>query len=94
MIEVDVEIHRMPKDCPAFEGGNKYGYGVTGKTFGCSSPAKNKDEIVCRIRRYIKSEEEYYSDQIRLGNFSNSTGLDITLADLKGEVKLTQWFYS
>ena len=92
MKEVDVEIHRMPKGCPAFDGGNRYGYGVTGQIFGCISSAKNKEEIVYGIRRYMKSEEEYYNGKIKLENFSNSSDLDITSADIKGDEKLMRRF--
>jgi len=92
MMKVDIEIHKMPEGCPAFESGDRYGYSVTGNSFGCSSPVKSREEIVCGIRQYIKSEEKYYGEKIRLGNFSNSSGLDISSADIKGEEKLTQWF--
>lgn len=82
----------MEVGCPAREQGHKYGFHVTGNTFGCASPVKSRDEIITGIRNYIQKEEEYYNDKIRIKTLQNTSGLDITMADLKGESKLTKWF--
>ena len=91
MLQVDIEIHKMPPDCPAYKNGSVYGCSVTGNTFGYCGPAKDKIDIISSIKRYIKSEEEYHSKQIRIKGFENSSDLDITIADLRGEQKLTGW---
>lgn len=92
MKDVEVNIHDMPRDSPAYLGGNLYGYDVIGSTFGRAGPAKSRSEIVEGIRDYIHREEEWHGERIRIREFRNDTDLDITIADFKGEEKLTKWF--
>lgn len=90
--EITIEIENLSEDCPASkEMECKYGISVMGTDFGLSAPCKNKDDIIETGRDYIKSESEWYKDQLKIVNFANSTLLNITKADFEGNNKLDQW---
>lgn len=92
MKEISIDIHNLSEDCPANkEMECKYGISIDGNTFGLGAPCKNKEDIIQIGRNYIKSEGEWYNDQLKIVNFTNSTALDITKADFEGNNKLDQW---
>lgn len=90
--EVSISIHKIPEDCPAFEMGNKYGYSVSGTTFGCASPVKNKEEIIKGIKDYISSEEEYHNCKLTIGAVMDESELNITKETIKGTTTLSSFF--
>lgn len=90
--EITIDIHKIEENCPAWEEGNRYGFHVTGGTFGCSSPCKDRDEILDGIRRYINAEEDYYGCKLRIVHLVDSSGLKISIEEIKGTKNLKDWF--
>lgn len=90
--EIAIEIENLSEDCIANKE-MKCGYGVSimGNDFGFCGPCKDKDDIIKTGKDYIKSESQWFSDQLKIVDFKNSTELNITKADFEGNNKLDQW---